>query len=406
MSIFNSLGSNYRLSEVLLSCCQLLDKGNKSYQKIIKQLEQFYQGKATFLFNGRDAIEYCLKAYGVKSGDQVLTQAFSCSSIEESIQRVGAKAVYFDLAPGKVKTSSAQIKEAFLKATNPKAVILQHTLGYSDEVDEITKLCHQNDLILIADLAQAVGAVGLDGSCLGLESDAIVLSFGRDKILDAVVGGAVIFRETKNKPEVYPPIPSNKKNLLLLHLYPCLTFKIRLFYNLGVGKILHWLCLKANLIQTSIKSPHFHYQAYPKKFSRLLLDRWCHLDKQLEHRCQIATIYLKNLKEVDKIKLLVNQTEVKQGTNLRFPLLLDSKKSIQSLIVYLADHGIYLSDRWYRQPVDSGSLDFESDYVLGSCPEAELLSKRVINLPTHQNLNPEQAERISKLIINWSKLQS
>jgi len=30
----------------------------------------------------------------------------------------------------------------------------------------------------------------------------------------------------------------------------------------------------------------------------------------------------------------------------------------------------------------------------------------MINLPTHQNLNPEQAERISKLIINWSKLQS
>lgn len=404
MPIFNSLGSNYQLKEVLTSCRQLLGKGDRSYQKIAKQLEQFYQGKAVFLFNGRDAIEYCLEAYGINSGDQVLTQAFSCSSIEESIQRVGAKAVYFDLMPDKITTSSIQIKEALHRAKNPKAVILQHTLGYPDEVDEVVKLCQQKGLILIADLAQAVGAVGLDGSFLGLESDAIILSFGRDKILDAVVGGAVIFRETKSKPEIYPPVPCSKKNLLLFHLYPCLTLKIRFFYNLGVGKFLHWLCLKIKLISTSIKSPHYSYEAYPKKFSRLLLDRWKYLNKQLEHRCKIAIIYFKNLKNIDKVKFLVNQVEIEQGTNLRFPLLLDSKKSLQSLTAYLADHGVYVSDRWYRQPVDSGSLDFETDYILGSCPEAERLSKRVINLPTHQNLNSKQAEKISKLIINWSKL--
>ncbi len=460
MPIFNSLGSNYSWREVLLSGRQIFAARPTAAQKnITNQLGAYFDGQAVLLFNGRDALEYCLQAYGIGRNDQVLTQAFSCSSIEEAIKRVGAQACYFDLAPGKLRVSLEQIKQAANQAnqrqlgqtelepadaeqTKPnqakpnqvklnqrqpnqaqpnqikpspqpgrlKAVILQHTLGYPDEVSRIYKYCQENKILLIADLAQAVGAVDQQRQPISQQADAVILSFGRDKILDAVIGGAVIF---KNQVKSLPPLKTGRsfnkttqKQLRALTFYPFLTWLIRHTYSLGLGKMLHWLLKRTNLLSTSIKSPHHHYQPYPARFSKLLLDRWLKLETQLDHRRKIAYYYFNRLHRLQKIKLPINRNDIKRGTNLRLPLLISSRQEVQPMLKFLATQGIHLSDRWYRRPVDSGSTDFNSSYQPGSCPQAEKTAQTIINLPTHQNISLKQAGKIVDLIHHYLEYKS
>ena len=44
-----------------------------------------------------------------------------------------------------------------------------------------------------------------------------------------------------------------------------------------------------------------------------------------------------------------------------------------------------------------------SGYEAGSCPVAEEVCKRVVNLPTHPRMKLGEAEEIAKIVKIWSK---
>jgi len=408
MIIFNSLGSNYSFREAFLALRELLIPNQSAKKQLKKYLSNHFQGKTVLLFNGRDAIEYCLEAYGISKGDTVLTQAFSCSSLEEAINRTGATAEYFDLDSEALHTSLKQIEKAYQAATKPKAIILQHTLGYADQVQEIAKFCKEKRIILIEDLAQAVGAVDDSGVELGSLADAVILSFGRDKLLDGVSGGAVVFKHHSIEIPTLPKLEdwfelkhdkSNKKLVVRLLFYPLLTLVIRHTYSIGLGKVLHWLAKKTGLMETQIKSPHGHYQSFPAYFAPLVLRQWNGLHTQLANRSFISSIYWNKLHEVEGIKIPLSPEKIARGTNLRFPVVLSSSLQVKTALSFLQKNGIFLNDRWYRAAVDSGSLQFQSNYQLGNCPNAENYAKLLINLPTHRVVTIKKAEKIAELVI-------
>ncbi len=408
MTIFNSLGSNYSFADAFIALRELVWPNQSAKKKLKKYLSNHFQGQAVLLFNGRDAIEYCLAAYGIGQGDEVLTQAFSCSSLEEAINRTGAKARYFDIDSDELSTSVKQVKKAFQAATQPKAIILQHTLGYPDQVQEIAKFCKEKKIILIEDLAQAVGAVDDSGVELGSLADAVILSFGRDKILDGTSGGAVVFKHQSINIPVLPKLEdwfelkhdkSNKTLVLKLLFYPLISLLIRHTYSFGLGKVLHSLANKTKLMETQIKSPHQHYQSFPAYFAPMVLKQWHRLNEQLANRSFIASIYWNKLQNVKGIKIPVSPEKIARGTNLRFPILLSSPQNVKNTLLFLKKHGVFLDDRWYKSAVDSGSLPFTSSYQKGNCPNAENSAKLIINLPTHRVINSQKAEKICELII-------
>jgi dTDP-4-amino-4,6-dideoxygalactose transaminase len=72
---------------------------------------------------------------------------------------------------------------------------------------------------------------------------------------------------------------------------------------------------------------------------------------------------------------------------------------MQTILTALKEQRIYVSDRWYRAVVDSGSLNYPSIYQAGQCPVAESVATRLLNLPTHIHVSPEDAERIAQIIV-------
>jgi perosamine synthetase len=415
--IFHSLGSNYSWPFIWLAFRQLWVTQPSAVEQTKKLLESKYHGRAQLFYKGRDAIEFALRAYGIGQNDQVLTQAFSCYAIEEAIKRAGAEAIFVDLAKHSLNPSVSTLQAAHKKAPHAKAVLIQHTLGYPAEIQKIAQWCQKNKLLLIEDLAQSLGAQDSDGIEVGTYGDVVICSFGRDKVIDAISGGAAILKTNSSfidlaqdkrvyADHVQPKVPASivKKDMF----YPLLTWKIRVTHRFGIGKILFQIAKRIGLLTSPISSPIEHMSALPAEYAPLILWQFQHLSEQISHRQEIALLYDELMGHGKGLPLEMRTKEFVTG-GLTKPSYLRYSFSIprpQQLAQSLLSSQFYFTDRWYRQAVDSGSLNLYSTYTVGSCRESEKRAETIFNLPTHRYINKQSAERIMAAIINVLKTQN
>jgi dTDP-4-amino-4,6-dideoxygalactose transaminase len=364
-----------------------------------KKLNQYFPGQVNFVYKGRDAIELCLKELAITDKNHgVITQAFTCSAIEEGINRAGGTAVYADIGKDQLNLTVETLEQAKSNSTvQIKAVIVQHSLGHPAEIKKIEAWCKKNQINLIEDLAQSFGATAENNQLLGTTADAVILSFGRDKILDGVTGGAVIF---KNSTHTTPKLNQPAKKIILKDLsYPIISWLIRKTYSIGLGKIIHWLAKKTHWFYSPITSPTKTLNSLPSYFAKLINLQLDNLETTHQHRQKISQFYFDELKNLN-LEILTNQKTLTHGSLLRFALTINNWPE---LIENLAKQQIYLADRWYRQPVDCGQHQCSTTYQKNSCPNAELVASKIINLPTHQQISIGDAEQIVAIIKNHVK---
>jgi hypothetical protein len=216
----------------------------------------------------------------------------------------------------------------------------------------------------------------------------VVLSFGRDKVVDAVSGGASIIKIKHQK------IPISQKISALQVIkdlfYPLLTWIIRNTHHVILGKVIYRLSRSIGLITNPTASPTRTFSKLPGSHAKLALIQLNKLPQNLTHRLQIAMLYHKQFHENE-----LNHPQI--ATNLRYNLEVADPVSLGKK---LKKSHIEITDRWYRCAVDSGTLNLESDYQDKLCPNAEYLSKHIFNLPTHQYIHAEQARKIISIINN------
>jgi dTDP-4-amino-4,6-dideoxygalactose transaminase len=418
--IFNSLGSNYSgqiVSLALKGFWRPFADKDKSVEKLERFFNEKFRGKTLVVYKGRDAIEIAVRATIQRSEKKkakqtfgILTQGFACHAIEEGILRGGATPVYVDLEANtlspSIKSLEAGMRWAKVHDVQVVAVFLQHTLGYLNPTAEIRRWCKRYNLLLIEDLAQSYGATDEKGIEAGTTADAVICSFGRDKILDGVSGGAVIFPDhswsKKHFSEIiekeqsidFPPVPQIRKEML----YPLLTSLVRNTHQFAVGKIIFQLCKKFGLFTSPISSPTISPTKLPAAYARIVLSQLNNLQTQLAHRRKIAAAYSEELKKIEDIFVLVRKSEMNADVHLRVPILMEGAAAVTALIENCQKKQIFLSDRWYRSVVDSGSLGYKSIYHTGLSPVAENSTSRIMNLPTHQGISINDVQRIVKVI--------
>ena len=231
MSIFNSLGSNYSLVSALK---HLFTRGEcKDYMKLEGYLDGRYDGSAYLFYKGREALRQALLATGLKKGSEVAINGFTCFVVDEAVTEAGFKSVYLDIDENQLHFTAETLRTAVKKNPKIKVVIIQNTLGYPCDIVGIEDVCKKSKLILIEDLAHSFGLIYPDGREAGTVGDMTMLSFGRDKVIDAVSGGALVIKgkvnskwranlaEGRHQPKL--------KDRLLDRIYPLLTWKVRTF---------------------------------------------------------------------------------------------------------------------------------------------------------------------------------
>jgi len=344
--------------------------------------------KGTYLYNsGRTALLELLKACAIGAGDEVIVQAFTCVAVPNSVIWSGATPVYADI-DGTLNIDPRSVESKISAQT--KAIIVQHTFGIPAEMDKILAIAKAHNLLLIEDCAHALGAT-YKGKALGTFGDAAFFSFGRDKVVSSVWGGAAIVNPHSRKKDMasqlerqYGTLPTPSRSWVFRQLLHPIAFAVILpLYTSGIGKLLLVTLQKAGLLSIPVypqekkaRQPDIFPARYANGLAELLI--W-----QLQKLPMMIDTRRKNVREYAKALMKLSgdpkRTYRDGAAYLRFPV---SVANPGSLIAKAKRNGVLLGN-WYHNVIDPIGTDFGAvSYTPGSCPRAEEAARHVINLPT------------------------
>ncbi len=106
--------------------------------------------------SGTDAILLPLMTLGIGPGDEVLCPSFTFFATAGCVTRVGARPVFVDSRP---ESFNIDIEDAERRITErTKAIIPVHLYGQAADMDAVMELALANNLRVVEDAAQALGA--------------------------------------------------------------------------------------------------------------------------------------------------------------------------------------------------------------------------------------------------------
>jgi perosamine synthetase len=351
--------------------------------------------------SGRTALYYALKAAGVDDGDEVIVQGYTCIVVSNAITWMGAKPVYVDID----ETLNIEVDAIEKKISEKtKAIIVQHTFGRPADMNHIMRIAGEYSIPVVEDCAHAFGGT-YEGKQLGTVGDIGMFSFGSDKIISSVRGGALVSShpDFSRRIKMYHnrlPSASILRTIQHLHYYPIFSIAKPL-YGIGLGKALFVVARKLHLLAKIIypeerrgRQVLFFPSRLPNSLATILLQQLSRTDEANQHRHEIFKMYAEQLSQFRFVS-------VGEGVPLYFAFFYKRPGQLQAA---LKKKDIYLTLYWTGQTIVPATINpTVAKYKEGQCPVAEDLSKMVVTLPTHRGIRKKDAQRIIDAIILCTK---
>ncbi|MFC1953263.1 DegT/DnrJ/EryC1/StrS family aminotransferase, partial [Chloroflexota bacterium] len=155
-----------------------------------EKLSQYLDIKYCLTFNsGTSALHAILLAYGIGPGDEIIVPSFTFIATANVALFVGAKPVFADIEE---VTLGLDVEDVERKITSKtKAILPIHFAGCPCQIDGLKRVAKKNNLLLIEDAAEALGA-DINGTKVGSIGDSAILSFCQNKLISTGEGGAVV----------------------------------------------------------------------------------------------------------------------------------------------------------------------------------------------------------------------
>ncbi|OGK51020.1 hypothetical protein A2966_02830 [Candidatus Roizmanbacteria bacterium RIFCSPLOWO2_01_FULL_41_22] len=397
--IFTDFAPNEELDDSLLAIKLIFQpwkwKKGKATELTKKLLERKFFPYHCFHFflSGRAALYYVLKALRLPADSEILVQAFTCEAVVLPILANNLHVAYVDIEESTFSMDPKDLQQKI--NSNSKVMILQHTFGIMPQRDKILEIARNNKILVIEDLAH-----GFDAHTLRHDKYKTIklLSFGRSKAFSSVFGGALAVSDVALNQKL-KKMPLNLPSRLFIfrqYLYKILTPLVKATYDLHLGRLIHAVSKSLNLWlpEVSLKEkqgkPDFSIiKAYPNGLAALIIHQLKKVNKINNRRKKAVSSYLKHL---PKSILPVNFRPVNLHL-IRFPILVDHR---EHLLASLKKEKI-IAGTWYDQVVAPKNVSLITmRYVAGSCPKAENLCKKIVNLPT--NITTQQINKIIKQV--------
>lgn len=271
-------------------------------------------------------------------------------------------------------------------------VLIPHIFGQLAPVQQIVQICKQHDIITIEDCAHHI-----PDTKETLLTDFRVYSFGREKVLSCVSGGALAWNqgsqnlkslkteklEKKGSPASQLPssLARSKASWTLKHMLQPLIYSLALPLWYQGGKILPTIAQKLRLLPKAVTASEkkgredFPQSTLPFPLQKLLLRQFKQYPKTLSHREKIA----KKWKE--KLSTSFPQKQISIPPNA-LRVLLKTEEEKQPIMDYYKSKGLLLND-WDGVPMSPTGVDYERfGYKKGTCPNAETFASQQITFPT------------------------
>lgn len=380
-------------------------KKGPEVETLEKEFKNYLGAKYAFSFNsGRSSLMAVLASLNLENGSEILLQAFTCNAVPNPILWSGLKPVYVDCNEDTFNMDIEDLKKKI--GQKSRAIIVQHTFGLPANLDEIIKICKQNNLILIEDCAHALGAE-YQGRKVGTFGKISFFSFSRDKVISSVYGGIVLtnddilaerikrYQEKIGYPSIFWVI-QQLLHPILMNSIILPTYKIFGKYFLILLQWLHILSKAVHWKEKRGLKPNYFPKRLPNALAILAKNQLKKLEKFNQHRKKIADFYREQLRS-SAFVLPTNSEQI----YLRFTL----KNPKSHEIIKKAWQKNLLIGDWYDKVIAPSDTKLERmGYQIGSCPKAEKLSKETLNLPTHINISQNDAQKIVDFLKKFNRV--
>lgn len=340
-----------------------------------KRLAKYFGAKYAVVFNsGTSALHAAYFAMGLVTDDQIITSPITFVATSNAALYLGAKPLFSD-----VEIETGNINPALLEEKineNVKAIVPVHYAGNPADLDLISKISRENDLLLIEDAAHAIGASyknSVIGSCR--YSDMTIFSFHPVKHITTGEGGAVL----TNKLDYYE--------------------KLLDFRSHGITK------------KNFLNSPDgdWYYEMHNLGFNYRMTDiqaalgisQLKKLKKFVERRRKIAKLYTEIFAENSYFDVL--KTNENDSSYHLFPILLkdEYQKKKKEIFNILRSNKLGVQVHYipvYRQPYyqDLGYNKLE-------CPDAENFYEKEISIPIFPSMGEEDVNMVIEIILDTFK---
>jgi dTDP-4-amino-4,6-dideoxygalactose transaminase len=341
-----------------------------------------------------------LVVLGVLPPGEVVTQPLTCLTAVAPVLTAGHRPRYADLDPATLALDPGLVPA--LAGGRTRAVVAQHTFGCAAPLQAVRDAAGP-EVLLVEDAAHCLGDLARDGSGAPV-ADVSVHSFGVEKMLPTRAGAAVWTNPDRAGMPWHRPLLAALRGLGPAGSRAALAHRVatpvrRVAGRLGTpGERALSLAADAGLVDLAIM-PAERAGRVAGRPSRLdgpaLADVLRHLPDLEEvraHRRRTAGLYRAGLTDVAGLTLPA-ALQADDLTLVRFPLLLGTAELAAAAFDALAAEGL-VPGRWYRPLLFPGPTDPAAfGYRAGSCPRAEDVSARILNLPTAPFVDETAAAR-------------
>ena len=291
--------------------------------------------------SGTDALTIALAALGIGEGDEVITTPFTFFATTGAILRVGATPVFVDIEPESFNLDATRVGEALTSRT--RAILPVHLFGQAADMRALRAVASENQLALIEDTAQALGAK-FQGESVGALGDMACFSFFPTKNLGAFGDGGLVTTNDEKLAELARSLRG--------HGFSAKHFSQRLGGNYRLD------ALQAAILR--VKLPY--------------------LDGFNARRRDNARRYL----EAGANDALTLPLELPGRTHVYHQFVVRSRER-EGLAAHLLRHGIR-TERYYPFPIHLQPVCARLGYQIGAFPEAEAAAQESLALPIFPEL--------------------
>ena len=306
--------------------------------------------------SGTDALLCALMALDIKPGDEVICPSFTFFATAGVVARLGAVPVFVDIEPATFNLDPTKLQSKITPKT--RAIIPVHLFGQMADMEAINQIACHNELLVIEDAAQAIGA-RQHGKVACSAGFAGCLSFYPTKNLGAFGDAGAI---CTNDEAFY-----EKCQLLRVHG----SGHRSTYYHKFVGGMFRLDALQAAVLDIKLR----------------------HLDGWHEARRRNAAIY----------------DEMFDGSAIQRPGILPGNCSIYNQYVVriqnrdavkqtLTDAGIG-SGVYYPMPLHLQECFSPLGYREGDLPESERACREVLALPVYPELEEAQVRHVAETLL-------
>lgn len=177
---------------------EVLKSGRLSLGPKLKEFEEKFASfigtkYAIAVSSGTCALHLCVKALGLKKGDEVITTPFSFIASSNCLLYEDVKPVFVDINKETFNIDETKIEKAITEKT--KAILMVHIFGRPCNIDKIGDIAKKHNLCIIEDSAEALGSK-FNGKYVGAFGDASIFAFYANKQITTGEGGIIL---TDNK---------------------------------------------------------------------------------------------------------------------------------------------------------------------------------------------------------------